>query len=98
MRERFPFTGRRKALEVLVRGTSKSRSAGTNYATQMNQRFLINLFAEQKFRVIAEVAQKPAKTPKGALAAVNASRKGSIAIRFRFQNPEADSQEGFCGW
>src|SRR6516164_257686 len=93
MRERFPFASRRKAVKVLVRATSKSRRAGTHDAAQINQRLLIDLFKKQKLRVIAEVAQKPAKTPKGALAAVNSSRKRSIAIRFGLKNPEPDRQE-----
>jgi hypothetical protein len=92
-----PFTGRRKAIKVLVGTAAEARSAGADDTAEMEQGFFIHLIAAKEFGVITKVAQEPVQAPESTLAAVDATGKRLIQVGFWLQDAEAHSQKGFLG-
>jgi hypothetical protein len=93
----LPLSGRGKRIEVLVRMAVQFGEACPNDPPKIEESFFINLVSTEQFGVIAKITKKPGELPERTFRTVEASRKGERFKGSRFENGEANGEEGFLG-
>src|ERR1019366_4068221 len=92
----FPLTGRSEAVEVHQRDAVDYGVADLDDAAEPGQSLLVDLVG-QKFRVVEEIAQKPAQFPHRLLCAVEPTDNGLSGQSARFYDRESEHVERFVG-